>query len=1025
MNPQNPKGFSDSEAARAFAFAARQPVSKSWHPPAPAELEGLLKGYRIEALIGRGGMGAVYRAVQTTLGREVAVKLFPAGLGEHDSTLIDRFVQEAKTLAKLSHPNIVGIFDAGTSDQGHLYYVMELIDGTDLAKRIAKEGRLTPEEARGICLRVCDALTAAHDLGFVHRDIKPANVLINAKGVVKVADFGLARLGDQAGDGLTQTGYVVGTPDFTAPEAHTPGMEIDGRADLYAVGVMLYQMLTGVVPRGAFKPASELVPGLDSRFDTVISRAMQTRREDRYQKASKLRHDLEQLSVIEPQRKTKETTLAVPVGRLTAERQRERAASESPLPEGSGISQSRRAQPAPTRTEARPLKRVTEHRTRLLTSLLAVILCAIAGFVCLLRAGQGIVSLSYDIPFLVHRPGGSEVVSIVYLDQTAGARLDRRIQAGLLDKLRESGARAVVYDLIFDEPWPDPAVDTAFADAIKRFREAGGVVLLAAGREARQHSGVVVERIIPPNDILLDAADDFGIVPLVHDDQFTVRELHTGTRDEASLAWKAATALGAGLPESQRLDPRWINYAGPPPHPDHPGDRPPILSIPASSAVDGADPGLFRGKAVIIGGKPGILGPKLGEDLFSTPFHLLDRRGNLALMSGVEVQANVLINLLNGNWLVRSDERSDLIFVFGIALVAGLGFSRLRPFSGLALVTICGLLLILSGILAMHYGRLWFPWSVAAFVQLPVAFVGGTVTNYYIERFFRVRLDADQKRLREAFSRYISPKMLERISDEGFQLDPGGDKTRAAMMFTDIENFSSICERVSDPLHIVENLNEYFQRTTDKIFEHDGSVIKFIGDAIFAAWGVPFPDEDAVVKAVRAAWQLHLNASLRMGGESLRTRVGLHFGEVVAGNIGSTKHVDYTLIGDSVNVAARLEQLNKSLGTTILLSEDVALLVQDEFCTRRLGQFRVKGRRDVTIVHELLGPAANTVLPEWAELYAGALTAFEDGEREEAKRLFKQTIASRLEGDGPSTFFLEALERAAGREDGVVEMGEK
>jgi adenylate cyclase len=417
----------------------------------------------------------------------------------------------------------------------------------------------------------------------------------------------------------------------------------------------------------------------------------------------------------------------------------------------------------------------------------------------------------------------------------------------------------------------------------------------------------------------------------------------------------------------------------------------------------------FRGKIVVIGGKPGIVSPKLGEDLFSTPFHRLDRRGNVPLMSGVEVQANMLVNLLRGNWLTRSGDSADLLFVLFIGLAAGWAFSRLRPFTGFLLAFAAVVLLSLAGVLAVHFASVWFPWSVAALVQLPVALVAGTGAHFYIERHFRLKLDAEQKRLREAFSKYLSPRMLERLTDEGFLLDPGGDKTMAAMMFTDIENFTDICQRVREPMHIVEHLNGYFQRTTDRVFNHDGGVIKYIGDAIFAAWGVPFADEHAAVKSVRAAWELHENAGLKIGGEPLRTRVGLHYGEVVAGNIGSTKHIDYTLIGDAVNLASRIEGLNKALGTSILLSEAVQEHLNGEFCTRRVGQFRVKGRVDVTTVYELLGPASSTDMPAWALTYDAALTAFESGDRTRARQLFEQTDRSRLNGDGPSKFFLEHL----------------
>lgn len=1006
--------FSDVQAMNAFGLAMQADKGRHWHPPQPEELQKLLPGYQIEKLIGRGGMGAVYRGMQVNLDRKVAVKILPPGLGEHDPAFVERFLNEARLMAKLAHPNVVTIFESGETKDGQLYFVMELMEGTDVARMIAEHGRLSVEQARSICLRVCDALGAAHELGIVHRDIKPANVLINAKGVVKVGDLGLARLEDAAHGGLTRTGFMVGTPDFLAPEAYTPGVEIDGRADLYAVGVMLYQMLTGTLPRGAFKPASALVPGLDRHFDNVISRAMQTKPEERYASAAQMRHDLEQLSVVLNFRDTADSTMAVPVGKLTADNIAQKPATKtSTVSAKSGMQAAHTDKAAPRR---RTKSRFTERRTRVLVTLLAIFLSAAAGYVALLRVGQGIVTLSYDLPFLVHRPGGAGDLCIVYLEEKVDGRLDRRPQAELLDKLAQGGARAVVYDIIFDSESPDPAVDAAFAESIKKYRAGGGVVMLAAGRESSQQAGVAVERLIVPHDTLLDAADDYGLVALVHDDRYTVRELIAGTRDEPSVMWKTAQKLGTSLDEAKRLDERWINYTGP---------YDTIPSVSAKNVVEGVDPAFFRGKIVVVGGKPGLVSPNLGEDLFSTPFHRLDRRGNLPLMSGVEVQANMLVNLLRGNWLSRSSHSADEAFVLIIGLVAGWSFSRLKPFTGFLLALVGVVVLSLAGVLAMHFARVWFPWSVAAMVQLPVALITGTGAHFYIERHFRLKLDAEQKRLREAFSRYLSPQMLERLTDEGFQIDPGGDKTDAAMMFTDVESFTDICQRVRDPYHIVENLNGYLERTTDRIFEHEGVVIKFIGDAIFAAWGVPFADEHAAVKSVRAAWALHENAGLKIAGEQLRTRVGLHCGEVVAGNIGSTKHIDYTLIGDSVNLASRIEGLNKALGTSILLSEAVYAHLNGEFCTRRVGQFRVKGRVDVTTVYELLGPASSTEMPAWALTYDAALNAFECGDRSRARQLFEQTDRSRLNGDGPSRFFLEHLVKGDSTVAGVVELKEK
>jgi len=1048
----------DTKAMRALAFAAAPPPAAKthpvWQPPPPAELQALLPGYEIDKLLGRGGMGAVYRGVQLRLDRPVAVKILPPGLEEEDPAFAERFKNEARLMARLAHPHVVTVFDSGATANGQLYFVMELIDGTDVARMIRDHKRLPPEQARQICLHVCDALGAAHELSIVHRDVKPANVLVTRKGVVKVADFGLARIHDPALSGLTRTGYAVGTPDYIAPEVYSPDLVVDGRADLYAVGVMLYQMLTGEMPRGAYKPASVVVPGIDRRFDQIISRAMQTNREDRYAGAAQMRHDLEQLSVVASFRDSNESTIAVPVGRLTAEKQAQNPLTEypaTPLPAPvtslapattasvtSGAKQVARpgvASPAVTKKPGAALFWRTEKRTRLITALLAVLLCAGTGYLCLRRLGAGLVTLSYDLPFLVHAAGGTDAIRAVYLDQMDGDLLDRRVQAPLLDKLREAGARAVIYDIIFDQDWPDKTVDEAFAAAMRKFRgvdAAGrpipgakhGIVLLACGRESLQQAGIAGERLIPPNDILLDAADDFGVVPLVHDN-YVVRELVTGTRDEPSITWKAAAALGSKLDESTRLQQRWINYAGPPPDPGDPDAVPAILFFPASVVLADANPGLFRDKIVVIGGKPGIVSPKLGEDLFSTPFQRLDFLGKLLHMSGVEVQANMLANLLNQNWLTRTSHTAELLLVLLTALVGGFGLTRVKPLTGLVIMLCAILLLGLAGVFSMHYARLWFPWTIAAFAQLPVALVSGTAAHFYIERFFRMKLSREQQRLRAAFEKYLSPQMLHELMDEGFQLAPGGNRTSAAMMFTDIESFTDMCQRIREPERIVEKLNGYFERTTGHIFDHDGVVIKFIGDAIFAAWGVPRPDDAAPIKAVRAAWKLHENARLLVGGEELRTRVGIHFGEVVAGNIGSSRHIDYTLIGDAVNLASRLESLNKALGTSILLSETVHARLGAEFCARRVGQFRVKGRQDITIVYELLGPGSPADLPSWAHTYEAALSAFESGDRQQARELFSQTDQKRLHGDGPSRFFLEHLAKGESSKAGVVDLKEK
>ncbi|HJM63767.1 MAG TPA: adenylate/guanylate cyclase domain-containing protein [Roseibacillus sp.] len=437
-------------------------------------------------------------------------------------------------------------------------------------------------------------------------------------------------------------------------------------------------------------------------------------------------------------------------------------------------------------------------------------------------------------------------------------------------------------------------------------------------------------------------------------------------------------------------------------------------------------PSLLRDKIVVVGAKPGITGEELGLDLFSTPFHRLDARGDLPLMSGVEIQANGLINLLRQNWLVRSSSRFDTFLVVLSGVLAGFFFAWLRPLRAMIVALLCVGALVAAGILVMTQSNMWFPWSVVAFLQIPVALGWGSGSRYYIERFFRVKLGKEQQQLKDAFEKYLSPQMLDKLSEDGFKMKFGGEKVEAAMMFTDLESFTNMCERVGDAERIVEALSDYFERTTGHIFDHDGVVIKFIGDAIFAAWGAPILDPLAPLKAARGAWHLSQDDSLVVEGVNLKTRIGVHFGEVVAGNIGSRKRVDYTMIGDAVNLAARLEGLNKMFGTRILISEDVESRLGGEFHTRKLGRFRVKGRKEPTAVFELVGPVAEIDEPKWGEVYAKGVAALEGDDFEEARQCFEEVDGMRgSDGDGPSRFFLHLLERGEPIHQGVYDMTEK
>ncbi len=263
-------------------------------PPHPLALKSLFPQLEILGLLGHGGMGAVYRARQRGLDRLVALKILPPEIST-EPAFAERFAREARALARLNHPNIVTVFDLGKS--GSLYYfLMEFVDGMNL-RQLLETYRLTPRETLGIVPQICEALEYAHGEGIVHRDIKPENILLDQKGRVKVADFGLSKLLEPGPKDiqLTQTGQVLGTMHYMAPEQLEKPLEVDQRADIYSLGVLLYEMLTGGLPLGRFELPSKKV-AVDHRLDELVLHAMERDPRQRCQSVSEVRVQLEAIA---------------------------------------------------------------------------------------------------------------------------------------------------------------------------------------------------------------------------------------------------------------------------------------------------------------------------------------------------------------------------------------------------------------------------------------------------------------------------------------------------------------------------------------------------------------------------------------------------------------------------------------------------------------------------------------------------------------------------------------------------------
>jgi serine/threonine protein kinase len=264
--------------------------------PSIAELNEYFPQLQITRLVGRGGMGAIYHARQTALDRDVALKIIAREVAG-DTAFIERFEREAKTLARLSHPNIVTIFDYGRTIDGQAYLIMEFVDGINLREAM-KSNSVDRADSLELISTICQTLKYAHSKGVVHRDIKPENILLGEDGTVKVADFGIAKIVDESvkTPTLTATRQVLGSLHYLAPEHLESPNQVDHRVDLYALGVVFYELLTGQLPLGRYEPPSSVQAGVDQRLDSVVMKALSRQPSQRYQTASEMATDLGRLS---------------------------------------------------------------------------------------------------------------------------------------------------------------------------------------------------------------------------------------------------------------------------------------------------------------------------------------------------------------------------------------------------------------------------------------------------------------------------------------------------------------------------------------------------------------------------------------------------------------------------------------------------------------------------------------------------------------------------------------------------------
>jgi adenylate cyclase len=607
-------------------------------------------------------------------------------------------------------------------------------------------------------------------------------------------------------------------------------------------------------------------------------------------------------------------------------------------------------------------------------------------------AGSGLVNLSYDLLTIVKAQRVPTNVVLVLMNEASHEKLGQRLNAPwnralhaqLVDKLTAANAKVVVFDVVFNDPTIQQA-DERFARAIAQSKR----VILAADHE-RSADGR--NRFRMPLNSLRGAAAGVGSAEVIPGRDLVVREHTSGQPLEtiSTLSWVTAQFVDAPVTRKANAEsaPRWMQYYAPPNL---------LPSISYEDALSTAPADLFRDKIVFVGAR--IFTRFAGErkDEYKTPYSFLFR--DSPFISGVEIQATTFLNLARGDWWTRLPVRREQMILIGAGFLIGYVLMQARPWSATALAAVLALAVLLISFLALLQSRIWFPWVILV-VQIGLVWVVSVTVNSF-------RLYLERRLYEQTLALYLSPKLVKKFAlDKRFR-ERGAEKQILTILFSDIANFTTISEGMdSDQLQKV--MNNYFQKAVREcIHVTDGTVVKYIGDAIFAFWNAPDQQTDHAARACEAALRFREQKQLSVNGQPLITRIGLHTGVANVGNFGSTNRFDYTALGENINLASRMEGLNKYLGTQVLITGATQAETDGKFLTRFLGRFRLKGFEKSVEVFELLGRDSDAA-PPWLKLFYAALEAFMQRDFTLARMRFSEVLSARPD-DGPSTFYLHKL----------------
>ncbi|GAB4330605.1 MAG: adenylate/guanylate cyclase domain-containing protein [Calditrichia bacterium] len=637
--------------------------------------------------------------------------------------------------------------------------------------------------------------------------------------------------------------------------------------------------------------------------------------------------------------------------------------------------------------------------------------------------------------------GKIESVMIVDVDERSVKKMGsyhqwpRTYWARLIQNLSAGGARIIGTDFIFDPNRRYPEEDEAFISAIRNSRRVcSALYFVQADTEhfqpamAREPEGlnyqrflvkvpeslkrrlISQERIEPEYPGFINASHDAGFVNLFPDPDGVLRRIPLLLRfnEHVYPAFSLRLAmhgLGADSLAYHEASSRLVLYQRGKELTRIPVDRYGQMIIRYQgwfqtfryvSFYDvlkgNLPPDFYKDKVVLVGSSLTGL-----YDLRAIPLQ--------SIFPGVEVNANAVYQIINGQYISRLSEVQHLIWLLILGLISGVLFMMPRPTGTMVLALVLLLLNIMAGFIILNSFSLWWPVATPLFTLLLV-FSGTYIDRYLAE-------ERDKKRIRQTFSHYVSASVVEQVLKNPEMLKLGGEKKVCTALFSDVAGFTSISERLT-PEQLVALLNEYLTEMTNIVFENRGMLDKYEGDAIMAVFGAPVSFPEHAAAACRCALEMQKRlAALREKWKKenkpeLRARIGLNSGEMIAGNMGSQTRFDYTVMGDSVNLASRLEGANKLYGTEIMIGENTFDMVKDEFYTRPLDLLRVKGKKKPVKVYELIAgrdEPLDTRMQELLSQYKQGFDQYLMRNWEWAANHFRQALQIKTD-DGPSRLYL-------------------